>query len=375
MTAVDVAFTDARSGLARAISVERAFQEAARQLRGRPGVDAIAIAVASSDAAHPRLAYQARFADHVDELEADLDAEWRGPLADDAGDAIRRVTPRGMRISCAIRGDAVWGVVTALTDVAEDSPALESIEAAVRVVAGELATALDRADAVQRFVRRARLDASGEVAAGVAHELRNPVFGISSAVQLLRFRVRDDPIVEKNVGRILRDVERLGAMSAALLEYGRLAPVRLQPGDPDAVWDGVLDAQRGTLETRAIAVRRTRVEAPVPLAIDAGQLAQVFTQVLQNAAEAAPEGSDVTLSSASTPSGGWRCRLHNEGAALSADVIGHAFDLFFSTKSDRIGMGLPLSERIVEGHGGHITLGNASGGGVDLDIALPAAVR
>src|SRR5919108_5415379 len=87
----------------------------------------------------------------------------------------------------------------------------------------------------------ARLEAIGEVAAGIAHELRSPLFGISSAAQLLRFRVRDDPVIEKNVGRILRDVERLNGMVASLLEFGRLAPLRLVPADPDVVFERALE--------------------------------------------------------------------------------------------------------------------------------------
>src|ERR1700716_2304116 len=116
--------------------------------------------------------------------------------------------------------------------------------------------------------RKRRLDAIGEVCAGVAHELRNPLFGISSAAQLLRFRVKDDPVVEKNVGRILREVERLNSMVTSLLEYGRPSPIRLEPGDPDAVWDEVIENHRGQLESRALLLNRTRGEYKAQCAID-----------------------------------------------------------------------------------------------------------
>src|SRR6476661_2786497 len=88
-------------------------------------------------------------------------------------------------------------------------------------------------------------DGIGEVAAGIARELRQPLLAISSAAQLLRFRVADDPVVEKNVGRILREVERLNAFSTALLDYASRDTRHLAPADPDALWDEVLDNERG----------------------------------------------------------------------------------------------------------------------------------
>lgn len=373
MTAVEVAFTQDSGGLGQAISAERAFQEAARRLRASAGAEAVAVALASGESGSPRLVFQTGFPEDSGAVESELRSEWMDALGAAAGPK-RRVSEDGVRITCALRGETIRGAVTALLDVA-GSPSLESAEAGVRLVAGELALALDRAEAVRRLVRKGRLDATGEIAAAVAHELRNPVFGISSAVQLLRFRLRDDPIVEKNVGRILREVERLGAMAAALLDYGRLAPIRTQPGDPDDVWDDVLETQRGTLESRALVVRRTRALPALQVPIDAEQIAQAFTNVLVNAVEAAPEGSDLVLVSSAMSPGGWRCRLHNDGEALAPEALASALDLFGSTKPERVGIGLPLAERIVEAHGGRIVLDNASDGGVDLDIVLPAVGR
>src|SRR5438477_1849556 len=88
-----------------------------------------------------------------------------------------------------------------------------------------------------------------DVAAGVAQELRGAVFGISSAAQLLRYRIGDDPVVETNVGRILREVEKLNGLVAALMDYRRPIPPRLSRGHPDEVWARALDAPRGSPET------------------------------------------------------------------------------------------------------------------------------
>src|SRR6478752_2775438 len=96
-----------------------------------------------------------------------------------------------------------------------------------------------------RTSSRERVKASQDMAAALAHELRGPVYGITSAAQLLRYRITDDPVVEKNIGRIMREAERLNSLVATLLEYGRPDPVHLGPANPDDVWVRVLGEHRG----------------------------------------------------------------------------------------------------------------------------------
>jgi signal transduction histidine kinase len=216
-------------------------------------------------------------------------------------------------------------------------------------------------------------DAIGAVSVEVALQLRNPLFGISSAAQLLRFRVKDDPVVERNVGRILHEVERLNNLVSALLEYGRPNPIHLTPGDPDAVWDEVLEHQRGLLESRALLLHRTRAEPPARSAIDAPQLAQVLVNLLVNATDAAPVATDLTLRTTRLPDGGWRCRLQNTGAVIPADVLPRVFDVFFSTKPGSPGIGLALCQRIIDAHGGTIALESSPEHGTSATLTLPGA--
>jgi signal transduction histidine kinase len=270
------------------------------------------------------------------------------------------------------------GVIGAVTLALTTLPAPHRMSESRRVletIAAETAAAIERARLVRRVGHKRRLEAIGEVSAGVAHELRNPLFGISSAAQLLRFRVKDDPVVEKNVGRILREVERLNSMVTALLDYGRPSPIHLEPGDPDAVWDEVLENQRGRLESRALLLQRTRAEPPAQCGIDAGQLAQVLINLLVNATDAAPEGTDLTLHSTTLPNGAWRCRLHNGGAAIPPDVLPRVFEIFFSTKPAGAGIGLALCQRIVEEHGGTLALDSAAESGTVATIVLPSAAQ
>lgn len=207
----------------------------------------------------------------------------------------------------------------------------------------------------------------------LAQQLRNPLFSISSAAQLLRFRVRDDPVIERNVGRILRDVERLNAVVSSLTDYARPAPLQRAPIDPDHLWHSVLAAKRGLLESKALVIRHDPASPRAICDIDAEQMSQVFVHVLTNAADAAPEGTDLALTSAtSAVHGAWQCRLHNDGPPIPPDVLPRVFDLFFSTKPGGAGVGLALCRRIVEEHGGTIALESTADAGTTLAITVPA---
>jgi len=224
-----------------------------------------------------------------------------------------------------------------------------------------------------RTLHRERVKVSQNVAVAIAQELRNPVFAIASAAQLLRYRITDDPLVDKNIGRILREAERLNGLVSSLVDYGRPAPVRLAPGDPDHVWAAVVENHRGALESRALLIHHTPAEPRASCAIDDEQFAQACSHALVNAIDAAPEGSDLTISSTTVSDGTWRSQLHNDGPPVRADALPHVFELLFTTKPGHAGIGLAVAHRIVSEHGGTIALENADAGGATLTLTLPAA--
>ena len=220
---------------------------------------------------------------------------------------------------------------------------------------------------------RLRVRTAQTIAAGLAHELRNPVFGIASAARLLRYRVIDDPVIEKNVGRILREAERLNSLVNALLDYGSNTPVRLVAGDPDEIWAHVLRAERGVLESKALIAHHIPASPRAICAIDADQYAQVCTHLLNNAIDAAPEGSDLTITSSVAPNGDWRSTITNGGAAIPPETLAHAFDLLVTTKPGHPGVGLAIAARIVADHGGTIGLESDATTGTTATLTLPAA--
>ena len=366
------ALIDAGIALSRTIGLERAYQEVAAQLRRAVPCEGVAIALADDETAALALVWQSGFDLPREALEARLAPAWLAALAD--GRPVTRSADGRLEITAPMT--SIEGVLGAMTVAAEPPGSVQRREEAERVlatIAAQTAAAIERAWLVRRVEQKRRLEAVGEVSAGIAHELRNPLFGISSAAQLLRFRANQDPVVEKNVGRILREVERLNRMVTSLLEYGRPQPPRLAPGDPDAVWDDVLEENRGRLESKSLRLERTRSRVRASCAIDPEQLKQVFLNVLVNAVEAAPGATDLALESTLLPSGAWRCRLRNDGPAIPPEVLPRVFEIFFSTKSGGTGIGLALCQRIVEEHRGSIGIESAPERGTAVTIVLPAA--
>lgn len=367
----------AAAALARHIELDRVFQELAQQMRHLVPFDSLALALIPDDVAAPRLVFHDGFdseggiADPT-AIAQRLSAGWQEALA--SGHVVTRRAAGGTELVAPL--SSARGPLGVLTVLAEDvGPTYRPDEAerTLAALAELVAAAVERSRLVGRASERRRLEAIGQVTSGVAHELRTPLFGISSAAQLLRFRSREDPVVERNVGRILREVERLNSLTADLLEVGRSRPLSIELGEPDAVWDRVLEGYRGQLESRSLIVKRTRAPGHPKVPIDAEQLAQAFIHLLENATETAPPATDLALVSTILPSGSWRSTLHNAGPPIAPDALPRVFELFFSTKQGSTGVGLAISQRIVHEHGGMIGIESSEAGGTVVAVTLPAA--
>ena len=364
------ALIDTGLALSRTIDLDRLFQEVGHQLRRATKADAFAVHIAHEHNAGIDRPYCVGYEETGPALDLRLT-----PLAHAAiekADVISHATRAGLELAAPMTaGERTIGAMTICIDRDASHHVAEEAQRVLATLAAQTAVAIERARLVQRVGHKRRLEAIGEVATGVAHELRNPLFGISAAAQLLRFRAKDDPVVEKNIGRILREVDRLNRMVTSLLEYGRPRPTVLTPGDPDAVWDDVLEGQRALLESRALALSRARPTTPITCRIDPEQLAQVFLNILVNAVDHAPEGSDLELRTSVASNGAWRCHLTNGGPVVPPDVIARVFEIFYSNKPGGTGIGLAICQRIVEEHDGEITLESSPEHGTTVTLTIP----
>lgn len=208
-------------------------------------------------------------------------------------------------------------------------------------------------------VRRSeRLGVMGQMAAGVAHEIRNPLSSMKMTVQMLREAATDrDPY-----DLLLREIERLELTAAEL--SGASQPLKKEPARVEAVVDEVLALMARRLEHLGVKVEKRF--APLEAAIDVDRFKRCVMNLVLNGAQAMPEGGRLIVGV-----GGSRFWVTDEGNGVPADLGDKIFDPFVTTKRDGVGLGLALTKRIVEDHGGAIGYDRGPGKGTTFWIELP----
>jgi signal transduction histidine kinase len=214
-------------------------------------------------------------------------------------------------------------------------------------------------------VRRAeRLGVMGQMAAGVAHEIRNPLSSIKMTVQMLRERGPD----AESFDLILREIERLELITAELT--GASQPLRKEPVKLDSVVDDVLELMSRRLDHLGVRVEKTY--APVPeVQVDVARFKRCVMNLVLNGAQAMPAGGPLRVRVAPRD-GRIRFSVTDAGNGVPADIGSKVFEPFVTTKQDGVGLGLALTKRIVEDHGGAIGY-DSTPGGTTFWIELPHA--
>jgi PAS domain S-box-containing protein len=230
---------------------------------------------------------------------------------------------------------------------------------------------------LQESLRRSEsMAAMGGLVAGVAHEVRNPLFSISATVDALETDLRDRPDFMELAGLLRAQVGRLTHLMQELLDYGKPAALDLaavQPGAPVRV-----AARACASLARSKEVELSVQVAPgLPaLALDAGRMEQVLENLLANAVQHAPRGTCVRLA-ADLADGGAAVafRIEDEGPGVASADLERLFEPFFSRRQGGTGLGLPIVHRIVEAHGGVVRAANRPQGGAVFTVTLPVPAR
>jgi PAS domain S-box-containing protein len=215
----------------------------------------------------------------------------------------------------------------------------------------------------------------GSVVGGVAHEVRNPLFGMSSVLDAFESRFGDRPEYRPYLPLLRTELSRMTGLMQALLDYGK--PVRLEPcpGDPlEAVYEAFVLC-RSLAERQAVELLAAGSTGRVPVLFDRNQLTQALKNVIENAVQHAPTGSSVTVEATPLVFDGvpWvRLTVRDRGLGFSPGDLAKVLEPFFSRRKGGTGLGLPIVSRIVEGHGGRLRLGNHPDGGAEVEISLPA---
>jgi signal transduction histidine kinase len=244
---------------------------------------------------------------------------------------------------------------------------------------------LTRVEQIEEQERlRDRLASLGEMAAGIAHELKNPLAGIEVMAGLLRRQVADSKDAQSLLADILSEAKLANAIVVEMLEFVR--PVRLQVESTDIA--AVLQQSVTMAESKArrgdVQVTMT-IEPGLPMiASDHHQLSQVFTNLIANAFEALDGNGHITISAGTTaieadpafagvhpPTPAVVVEVADDGPGVAAEVTDKIFNPFFTTKVTGTGLGLPIVRKIVDAHDGRIDVSSAADTGTRFRVTLP----
>ncbi len=224
----------------------------------------------------------------------------------------------------------------------------------------------------------------GKLAATVAHEVNNPLFGILTYARLTLKEVEKGPAgsraeMAEHLHIIERESKRCGDIMRNLLTFARQAPSHRESNDLNTLIGRAVVLVRHQAELLGIELRSRLGENLPPVLCDAGQIQQVVLVLLVNATEAMPHGGVLEVSTEMGGTGFSLCdsariRVRDTGAGIPPEVLAQIFDPFFTTKEDqqRTGLGLAVARSIVEQHGGEIAVESTPGKGTEFVVALPA---
>lgn len=224
--------------------------------------------------------------------------------------------------------------------------------------------------------RKERLSAMGELASGVAHEIRNPLNTIATIVQQLDKDFepeRDREEYHELAGLVHQAVRRINRTIGEFLRFARPEPLRRTVFQPAQLFDQLALEFRPTLTKRNLTLT---VDAPPALTVswDDGKTRQVLDNLIRNAIDATPAGGHIHLALADGEPDSAELIVEDTGSGIPEGARSRIFNLYFTTKASGTGVGLSIVQRIVDEHGGTITVETPDEGGTRFRIRLPRAL-
>jgi signal transduction histidine kinase len=246
---------------------------------------------------------------------------------------------------------------------------------------GELATAFNEMagslkEQIQKMRRTEQMVVVGELAAGLAHEIKNPMAGIKVAMSVLSEEAYISPEDKAVLQKVVAEITQLDGLMKNFLNFAKPRKPRLEPVNVNQVLNTTLTFHLkhqavGPGEAGKIRITKELGELPPTLA-DPTQLQQVFLNLFLNALHAMPRGGELGVRTGLEEDGTTiRIEVSDTGSGIREDLIGKVFQPFFTTKAKGTGLGLAISRQMIEQHDGTIAVANRPGGGVLFTLRLP----
>ena len=224
-----------------------------------------------------------------------------------------------------------------------------------------------------QLIRSEKLAALGQLAAGIAHEIRNPLTSINILIHSLteNFPPEDSPREDLKV--IEEEIDRINEILDRFLRFAKPAPPLLERTEVASIFEETLQLIRPRMEKQRVHVQKEFEGLPIIL-MDREQIKQVALNLLLNAVQAMPRGGTLMLRGQNSRDGQWiKISIQDSGIGIPDEDMNKLFDPFFSTREGGIGLGLSIAHRIIDQHHGKIEVESALGKGTLFTLWLPVS--
>ena len=228
----------------------------------------------------------------------------------------------------------------------------------------------------RRLEKAERLSSLGQLAAGVAHEIRNPLNAISMATQRLKmdFVPADQSKADefRNLSGVIRDeIKRLNGIIEEFLSFSKSRRLQLSDFSVIEVLQKIVSLVREEASTRGITIEtQWRLEKSI-IPMDVNKLQQSFLNLIKNALESMPADGKITITVDKEGKNYIVVSISDTGCGMTAEEIEKIFSPEYTTKEKGVGLGIPLASEIIRGHGGEIRVISRKGGGTTFEVVLP----
>ncbi len=222
-----------------------------------------------------------------------------------------------------------------------------------------------------QLIRSEKLAALGQLSAGIAHEIRNPLTSINILVHSLAENLPSEIPQKEDLKVIEEELRRVNQIVDQFLRFAKPSPPHMEKTDLLSLFEETLQLLKPQIEKQNIVIKMEFQPLP-KITIDSEQIRQAILNLLLNAIQAMPEGGHLTLTSGKSDNGGWvHVSIRDSGVGIPPENMSKLFDPFFSTKEGGMGLGLSIAHRIVDQHYGRIDVESIQGKGTIFTIWLP----